>query len=515
MLVSGRPRTAVILAHGLGTHCFPFGGERAFRPKYAHEVGTLPLVCHVVRSVQSAGVERVLVVAGFRSAAVHRAVAGCGPDITSVDVHDYAHGDARALAEAIRARGIAEDLLVVNGDVFADGDDLTKLVRTFGDAPGCSAALVDELDENEDKPSWTTVRLSRDGREIREVCGRVDGERIRLSGAYVFRAADLAALADLAGRLERAYLTEMLGRLLAEGKTIRSVRAESPIVHVDRAFDYLEANQLAVERAVQRIATAEGTYVYVGGQGRPDPRFIFPGCLVSPGARVVMEADSFIGPYESREAHLDALRDPPGGVIPIRIRGHVHVGPRSRIGLNALIEGNLVIGADCVIEDAVIEPDVLLGNGVVVRRHAVIRSRSVCGDNTRFECGADFEGVAGKGTIYMHPGQCWVVTGEGCDLGAGNFFGTWRFDSGICVYRIGGRNVRPKNERIGNACYLGDGSRTGVGVMFAPGTRVGADCMLGIGLLAGGVLEAGQSYLPRQEVTRVRTGLLTRRKRPD
>jgi NDP-sugar pyrophosphorylase family protein len=228
-----------------------------------------------------------------------------------------------------------------------------------------------------------------------------------------------------------------------------------------------------------------------------------------------MEEGSFIGPYDTREAHLAAVKNPPGGIIPIRIRGHLHLGPRSRVGLNTLVEGNLAVGADSYIEDSVVEQNVLICDGVVVRRNAVIRGRSVCGNNSRFECAADFEGVAGKGTIYMHPGQCWVVTGEGCDLGAGNFFGTWRFDSGICTYRIGGRSVKPKCDEIGNASYLGDQSRTGVGVMIAPGTRVGPDCMLGIGFLPSGRIDAGYAYLPKQNVAKARTSLLTRKKRTD
>ncbi len=36
-----RPGVAAILSHGIGEHCFPFGGQKAFRPKYAHEVGRL------------------------------------------------------------------------------------------------------------------------------------------------------------------------------------------------------------------------------------------------------------------------------------------------------------------------------------------------------------------------------------------------------------------------------------------------------------------------------------------
>ena len=309
--------------------------------------------------------------------------------------------------------------------------------------------------------------------------------------------------------------TAARARAIVAPRRLYTVRADGRVVHVDRPFDYLDANQTVMQQAVERIASAEGAYVYVGGEGKPDPKYIFPGCIISPGVRIVMEEGSFIGPYDTKEAHLAGLEAKTGGVIPIRIRGSLHLGQRSRVVLNSLIEGNLVVGADSYIEDSVVEKKVLVGDGVAIRRNAVIRGQSVCGDNTRFECAADFEGVAGKGTIYMHPGQCWVVTGQGCDLGAGNFFGTWRFDEGICAYNIGGRKVKPRCDEIGNASYLGDHTRTGVGVMVAPGTLIGPDVMIGIGMLPSGRVDAGFGYLPKHKVAKVRVGLLTKQTRID
>ena len=513
MAACSKPRAAVVLAHGRGDRCFPFGGEKAFRPKYAHEVGNVPLVRRVVDAVLGAGIEHVTVVAGFRAERIRRLLETAGARVSVIETPAYRDGDARVLSQALQAESIAGDLLVANGDLLAEPRNFDRAVETFVRAGTC--ALVDELDENEDQPSWTTVELDAGGDRIQAVLGRVPDGRMRLSGLYVFAADALRSFAELPAAETPVYITEVVRGLVESKCSVAAVRASGTVVHVDRPFDYLDANQTAMRWAVERIANAAGAYVYVGGDGQPDPEFIFPGCLISPGARIVMHQGSFIGPYDTRQAHLAAARKGPQGILPIRIRGNVHLGPGSRIGLNALLEGNLAVGENSYLEDCVVEPNVLVGSGVVIRRNAVIRGRTVCADNTRFECGADFEGVAGNGTIYMHPGQCWVVTGEKCDLGAGNFFGTWRFDDAICTYVIDGRKVRPRCDAIGNASCLGDGCRTGVGVMVAPGTLMGPDTMVGIGVLPSGRVEAGFGYLAKQDVVKVRAGLLTKKKRSD
>ncbi|MBN2092192.1 hypothetical protein JW964_21410, partial [candidate division KSB1 bacterium] len=95
-----------------------------------------------------------------------------------------------------------------------------------------------------------------------------------------------------------------------------------------------------------------------------------------------------------------------------------------------------------------------------------------------------------------------------CDLGAGNFFGTWRFDSKRCSYLIGGRSILPKSETISNASYIGDDVRTAIGVFFLPGTRVGADALISAGYIASGNMEGGYSYYWKPENKRIRVGLV-------
>jgi NDP-sugar pyrophosphorylase family protein len=522
--MSGELKQALVLAHGVGENCFPFGGEKSPRPKYAFEVGNVPLVQRVVDQVLALGMERVWVVAGFQAHVIQEIVnqSYSGRPVEVIAVKDYRSGDAAAALSAVWKARIRGNLLIVNGDLLAFEADYRGLINAFAERGGSMpVALYDELPDEEDKPSWHTLEATSDGRAIARIRGRVEDGKYRLTGMYAIDGGTLAMAADFSPSPgQRIYLPGALAQAIGAGLTVGAVRAQDEVVHVDRCFDYLDANHTVLKREARAIpgragAGRQGAYVY-RGEGEPDPEFIFPGTIISPGATVVCEEDAFIGPYETREQHRAALKREHSPVMPIRIRGDVYLGKGSRVGLGALIEGNLVVGENSYIEDSVVERGVLIGDGVGVRRHAVVRSLSVCADRSRFECAADFEGVAGPGTIYMHPGQCFIVTGRKCDLGAGNFFGTWRFDSGRSRYKIGGRLVTPGREGVANASYIGDEVRTAVGVIFMPGTRVGADSLLGAGLVAHGTYEAGYFYAPKQEIIkRPVTGIRPHKGRAD
>ncbi|MBN1348370.1 NTP transferase domain-containing protein [candidate division KSB1 bacterium] len=499
------PEAAIILCHGIGEHCFPFGGNKALRPKYAHEVGNIPLVRRIVDECVAAGLKKIVIVTGFRSEAITSLFKERDDRIRLVNVSDYANGDGNALLEALQTLNFEGDALVINGDLLAFSRDYQNLLDAYRKSGNRSALLFDELHPEEDKQSWVALTLNKNSDQVERIAGHTADGKFRLSGMAVLSQEDIEFLKQSKSTDQPMYLFQMLEKMQ---HPFIAVKSGEPLVHVDRAFDYLEANQVILKREIDLIATAKGAYCYIGGEGDPDPEYIFPGTIITPGARLVFEEGSFIGPYQTKDAHVKFARQSRADVIPIRIRGDVHLKQGARIGLNAIIEGSVVIGTKSYVEDSVVEAYVLVGSGSEIRRNAVVRGWSVCGDRTRFECGADFEGVAGEGTIYMHPGQCWIVTGKECDLGAGNFFGTWRFDSGRCHYRIGGRIIQPKTDSVSNATFIGDRVRTAIGVFFAPGTRVGADSLIGAGYLPSGTMEGGFAYLAKQETTKVRSKLL-------
>lgn len=506
-------RHAIVLAHGRGDDCFPYGGEKATRPKYAMEVNCIPLVRRVVDQVRQVGVEDVTVTVGFLADRVEAVFADLPeadrPRFVSVDPYD--HGDAPVLAAAVNQVSPTGDLMVVNGDLSVHPCEVRAVVDAFAAGNGRTVcALIDELDDEEDELSWHTVSVSDDG-TITAFNGPVEGGKPRISGLYVVPAGQVESLtkAPPATAEDRVYLARHLGEMLGSDSTIRAVKAAKPVVHVDRCFDYLEANVVQVRFEVDAIPEREGVYVYRAGEGEPDPRYIYPGTIIHKGSVLVFDEDAFISPYDTLEDHLDAIRDPLEQVTPIRIRGNVAMGARARIGLGSEIEGGLVMWPESSVDNSLIERDVILGTGTCVRRYGIVRAESVVMDNSRIECAADFEGTAGPGTIFMHPSQCWVVCGTECDCGAGNYFGTWRFDSKASKFLIRGRQVTPK-EKVGNATFMGDKVRSAVMVNFTPGTRIGSDVLIGPGIVASGRIEPGRGYLLKQDIVNARVGLLRR-----
>lgn len=513
MSSAGSLDQAVVLAHGRGDDCFPYGGKSAFRPKYAMEVNCVPLVRRVVDALRGVGARRILVATGFRGEAV-QAVFNDLPEADRpefVDVEPFDHGDAPVLATVVDRAKLTGPLLIMNGDLSVQTREIEAVRDAFAEAGGeVACALVDDLPDDEDKLSWHTVVTDTSSNKITAFRGATEDGVHRLSGLYAIPADATAKLTQppTSSADDRVYLARHLGEMLGEAPIV-AVRASTHVVHVDRCFDYLEANQQHVRFEVDRIAERTGAYVYRGGEGEPDPTYIYPGTIIHRGATIVCQAGAFISPYDTLEDHLAAIKDAPRQAVPIRIRGNVYLGERAHIGLGSVIEGGLVMWPDSIVDDSLIERDVIIGPGAVVRRSGIVRSVTVLGGKAIVECAADVEGVAGPGTIYMHPGQCWIVTGTECDLGAGNFFGTWRFDSKASKFAIRGRQVTPK-EHVANATFFGDKVRSAVMVNFTPGTRIGSDTLIGPGVTASGTLEGGKGYLLKQDVVKARVGLLRR-----
>ena len=506
-------RQAIVLAHGRGDDCFPYGGDSALRPKYAMEIDDVPVVRRVVDAIRAAGVDDVTVAVGFLAEGVEAVFEDLPesdrPRVVRVEPYDC--GDAAALAAAIKQTHVSGDLLVANGDLFAQPGEYRAVVDAFmANDRRAACALIDALDDEEDELSWHTVSVDASSGKITAFDGPVENGKLRVSGLYAIPADRVESLTapPQATADDRVYLAGHLGAMLGPD-AILAVRASTPVVHVDRCFDYLEANVTQVHFQVDSILERKGVYVYRGGEGEPDPRYIYPGTMIRKGALLVFDEDAFISPYDRLEDHLDAIKDLPPQVTPIRIRGNVYLGARARIGLCSEIEGGLFMHPESSVDDSMIEPGVILGARTRIRRKGFVRSESVLMADSRIECAADYEGTSGPGTIFMHPSQCWVCNGRNCDAGAGNFFGTWRFDSKASKFLIRGRQVTPK-EKVGNATFMGDKVRSAVMVNFTPGTRIGSDTLIGPGIVASGTLEGGKAYLLKQDIVKARVSLLRR-----
>lgn len=503
-------RFGLILAHGRGDDCFPFGGASAPRAKYALEVADVPMVRRVAEALLATGVSHLAVSVGYQPESVRAAMEdlASGGQVRFLDVSPFDRGDAPGVARYLQRFAVGADVLIANGDLMADAADYQALVDAFvrlGGRSGC--ALVDRVDRD-DRASWPTVALEHGGR-LRGAAPDEEGASHRLSGAYVLPGALAGRVGERIGAVgaERSYLASILLRLAADGHEVVGVEAEQPLVHVDRCFDYMEANLLQAKSLRRQIAQRSGAYVYIGGEGRPDPRWIHPGVVVSAGARVVLEDGAMVSPFTTREEHLaSAKRGGPEGAS-IRIQGDMYLGEGARIGFGADVGGDLYTCPEATVEDSVVLRGVVLGRRARVRRKAIVRKDSLLMAGSLVEAGADFEGVAGPSSAFMHPLTCFVCTGRGCEVAAGNFFGFLRFDQEPASFEVRGRRIVPK-EPLGNATFLGDHVMTAVMVSATPGTRIGAGAVVGPHVIASGRMEGGFAFLPKRQVLKGRIDLL-------
>src|SRR3954468_11927719 len=192
---------ALILAAGSGRRL------RLDRPKCLVELDGLPLVDHQLRALEWAGVERVVVVAGYHADDVQEALPA---DTTVVLNEDYA--DTNSLYSFWLARQeLEEEVLVLNGDVLFHPVIARALVRRPR-----SALAYDSRSGREEEEMKLIIRgggLSAMSKKLapERSCGENVG-MVRLSGAATEAAFDAPGLLIAAGR-SQDWVTAAFSRI--------------------------------------------------------------------------------------------------------------------------------------------------------------------------------------------------------------------------------------------------------------------------------------------------------------
>lgn len=154
-------RTGVILAAGFGSRLRSKADERKLKP--LTPVAGVPLIFRAFRSLEIAGCDHIVVVTGFRSEALGRAIregyrTSARIELVVNDRYDLANG-VSVLAAADR---VEDDFIVTMADHVL-GDDVMQLARRHRSSPGGATLLVDRrVDEVFDLDDATKVK-TRDG----------------------------------------------------------------------------------------------------------------------------------------------------------------------------------------------------------------------------------------------------------------------------------------------------------------------------------------------------------------
>ena len=332
-----RPRSAIVLAGGLGTRLRPLTEQR---PKQMLPIVDRPMIEHVVAKLAAEGVADVVLSLGYRPDAFGAAYPSgrCGgaglryatepePLGTAGGILFAARRAATGNGEAVGSDPFAETFWALNGDVLTDVP-LSELLALHR-ARGAEATIL--TIPMADASRYGLVESDDSGRVSRFVEKPASGAATSgwiNAGVYVLEPSVLARIPR--GRpvsMER----EIFPAVAADG-SLYALRSEAYWIDAGTPASYLQAN---IDLISGRRAITLGA--------------LSPQATVSPGAEVV-------GSVVMERATLEAGA---------RLDGSV-VLPGARIGAGAVVADS-VVGYDAVVgPGARLAGFMLLGDGVTV-----------------------------------------------------------------------------------------------------------------------------------------------------
>lgn len=345
--------TAIVLAAGRGTRM------KSDTPKVMHEVMGKPMIVHVLENLRSAGVDDVIVVAGFGSDKVKSAARGA-----KVVIQKKLLGSGDAVQTARNGlKRIPGNLLVICGD--------TPLIR-----PETIKCLIDTHIKTGSSATLLTVNLEDPtgyGRIVRESDGSVSAivEELEAApyekaiteinvGTYCFKAADLFdALEDVKPDNSKGefFLTDTIAIFNERGKRVSAVVTDdfNETIGVNTRNDLAEATRIMKNRILDKLM-AEGVTIIDPTTTMIHPEVkigketvVYPNTIIEPD--VVIGDGCALGPF---------ARIRPG----VRLGDFSEVGNfvelvRTSVGKRTKIKHHTYLG------DAVIGSDVNIGAGVI------------------------------------------------------------------------------------------------------------------------------------------------------
>lgn len=422
--------TAIVLAAGLGTRM------KSDKAKVLHEVAGEPLVGHVLRALNGAHIEDIIVVVGHQREAVSQYVHSFLPSV-QVAVQEQMRGTGDAVKQALPdVPPDAQTVMVLAGDTpLLTAQTLGRLLEFHAESAVEATVLTAHLDD----PTGYG-RIVRDAERVQRIVEQADADDGELaiteinSGLYVFDAAALReGLASLTSDNAQGeeYLTDVIGWLVEQGRPVAAFVADD----ADEIHGINDRVQLAAAGAVLRNRVAE--------------QWMLSGVTIEDPATTWIEADVRIEP--------DAV-----------IRRNTHLAGKTRVGAGAEVGPDTtcrdcVIGAGATVykshlESAELAPGASAGPFTYLRPGTRLMSGSRAG--AFVEIKNSTVGADAKVPHLSYVGDADI--GEGTNIGAATVFVNY---DGVEKHRT----VVGKQVRIGSDTMLvapvsiGDGAYTAAG----------------------------------------------------
>jgi bifunctional UDP-N-acetylglucosamine pyrophosphorylase/glucosamine-1-phosphate N-acetyltransferase len=439
--VADRPLQALILAAGKGTRM------KSPKAKVLHEALGLPLLGHVLRTVEAIGAHPVGVVVGHQADEVTAAFEGRGAFIRQDP--PLGTGHAVQIAREHIAAHPDRTLLVLSGDVpLLLEETLRRLLATHSASSAAATLLTANL-----RTPGAYGRVLRDTegfvRAIVEAKDASPAERavgeINV-GVYVF---DVPALLSVLDQLRpqnaqgEYYLTDVIGLLASAGRRVAATATDDEAEGrgVNTLAELAAVTRVLRERRVEALMAA-GVVV-------EDP------ATTTVGLDVRVEAGATLRPFTLLEGRTSVAA---GAVI----------GPFAR-----LVDSEIAMGAQildhCLLRQCIVGAGASIGPFAHIRPETVIANRAKVGNFVELK-----KTHLGEGSKVPHLSYVGDATlGSGVNVGAGaitcNYDGVHKHPT-----RIGAGAFIGSNTTLVAPVTVGDGAYVAAGSAITEDVPAGA-----------------------------------------
>lgn len=444
--------TAIILAAGRGTKCWPYGDTQ---PKATITIANRSIIQWQITQLSELGIQDFVIVVGYLAGEV-RAAVGDQSNVTYIE-QAKPTGSADAFLRGLAATD-AEHVLVVWGDTLWTTEDARSLLERYAESAG-PILLVDRMG-GLNPQDWLCPRITEGN--VTAVYGHPREADFRHAGLMAVPRSFGDAVSRVPERMsmlevgvmpiEERELLDAVNVWVSSGKIAKAVVAEGIIIDIDKPWHILEANSRWLEDQAKRLT----------------------GDRIHPSARVPknLQRDGYLVVEENAVLGAD-----------VKLKGTTWIGAGAQI-----IDGAIVCGVASIGREAKVHQYCQIGAGTSIGKRCVVGH------------GAEFSGVLMEGAYAYHYGEYWGVLGRHADLGAATVCGNLRFDDLETEHRIKGRREIPN---VGaNAAYLGDYVRTGVNAILMPGVKVGPYSVIGAGVILQEDLPNGTMVYVKQELVK-------------
>ena len=420
---------AIVLAAGRGTRM------KSDRAKVLHPVAGRPILFHVLDLLTHLSCEQICVIVGHQAEAVETAMAEARYDVTCI-LQDPQQGTGHAVLQARRALGdFPGTVLIVGGDTPCLGEGtLRHLVSHHHQAKATFTVLTTTLSQprgygrivRADNGAIVRVVEERDATAAERAVREINAGLYAAQAPFLFEAVTRLGCDN---DQKEYYLTDVV-RMAAERRLLASVRtAAEEVLGVNSRQDLAEAERILRKRINARWM-AEGVTLLDPATTRID-------------ASVTLSRDVVLHPGVTLEGHTRIGER--AVLYPCRIKD-------SAIGPEVLIKDH------CVIEDATIEANAVIGPFAHIRPGSRIRKAAKVGNFVEIKKSDLGEGARANHLTYLGD----TTVGRDVNIGAGTI--TCNFDG------------ETKHSTV-----IEDGVFVGSGVQMVAPVRIGARSTIAAG----------------------------------